>query len=210
MSCRAPRADFCYNTVVCHKNRFLTFVFGVAAVSICLARDVVVGTQGESPFLDAEVSTNVAFNAVRSDAKTFEVKMVLSGSVSNCVQVAFGRDADADGDLAPDETDLALGWRGGRYFVEEVADGCRRFAAASERADHARFLHMVVTTDKNLVPKTASFVSESGVCFADIGAQSYLFSTNWNLAKVTRRGAVSASEWCRIVSAYRRFVISVR
>ena len=184
---------------------FVSFVsFGL------FARALIVSPLPASVYLDTEISTNVAFNVGRSDAKIFEVKMELSGSVSNCVQVAFGRDADEDGDLAPDEADFVLGWRGGRYFVEDVAGESRRFAEASEQAEHARFLHMTVMNGKNLAPKTASFISESGVCFADIGAQSYLFSTNWNLAKVTRRGAVPASEWCRIVNAYRSFVISFR
>ena len=110
------------------KSRSLTFIIVMAAVGSCLAKEVVVGTQNGSLFLDTEVSTNVAFNVGRSDAKIFEVKMELSGSVSNCVQVAFGRDADEDGDLAPDEADFVLGWRGGRYFVEDVAGQCRRFA----------------------------------------------------------------------------------
>ena len=190
--------------------RIVLSVF-VSFASIGLfARALIVSPLPASVYLDTEVSTNVAFNVGRSDAKTFEVIIELSGSVSNCVQVAFGRDADEDGDLAPDEADFVLGWRGGRYFVEDVAGECRRFAEASELAEHARFLHMTVMNGKNLAPKTASFISESGVCFADIGAQSYLFSTNWNLAKVTRRGAVPASEWCRMVNSYRSFVISFR
>ena len=127
-----------------YKNRILTFIIGVAAVGSSLAKEVAIGTQDESLFLDTEVSTNVAFNVGRSDAKIFEVKMELSGSVSNCVQVAFGRDADEDGDLAPDEADFVLGWRGGRYFVEDVVGECRRFAEASELAGPARFLHMAV------------------------------------------------------------------
>jgi len=42
--------------------------------------------------LDAEVSTNVAFNAYRNDARSFGVSMAFTGTASNCVQVAFGRD----------------------------------------------------------------------------------------------------------------------
>ena len=174
------------------------------------ARALIVSPLPSPAYADTEVVTNVAFNVWRSDTKTFEVRIEFSGTVSNNVQIAFGRDRDSDGDLAPEESDLVLGWRRGRYFVEDVAGECRRFAEASELADHTRFLHMTVMNGKNLAPKTASFISESGVCFADIGAQSYLFSTNWNLAKVTRRGAVSASEWCRIVNSYRGFVISFR
>ena len=63
-------------------------------------------------YADTEVSTNVAFNPVRSDARQFGISMDFSGTPSNCVQIAFGRDADSDGDLSADETRLVLGWRG--------------------------------------------------------------------------------------------------
>ena len=46
----------------------------------------------ETTRLDSEVSTNVAFNAYRNDAKSFGVSMAFTGTASNCVQVAFGRD----------------------------------------------------------------------------------------------------------------------
>ena len=40
-------------------------------------------------------------NRRRNDVKAFGVSMELAGSVSNSVQIAFGRDADGDGNLAP-------------------------------------------------------------------------------------------------------------
>ena len=66
-----------------------------------------------SPYADTEVSTNVAFNAVRSDARHFGVSMDFSGTASNCVQIAFGHDADGDGNLEAEEIRLSLGWRSG-------------------------------------------------------------------------------------------------
>ena len=90
-------------------------------------------------YADTEVVTNVAFNVWRSDTKTFEVRIEFSGTVSNNVQIAFGRDRDSDGDLAPEESDLVLGWRRGRYFVEDVAESRRVFAESAETAD-GRFL----------------------------------------------------------------------
>ena len=74
----------------------------------------------KSEFADTEVSTNVAFNATRSDARNFGVSMAFMGTESNCVQIAFGRDADYDGDLSAEETRLLLGWRGGLYFIEDA------------------------------------------------------------------------------------------
>ncbi len=105
---------------------FLSFwVMGVGL--ILSAREIVVGPQGISPFLDTEVSTNIALNATRNDVREFNVCIDLAGTVSNGVQIAFGRDADEDGDLAPEETRLVLGWRRGRYFVEDVVGETRYF-----------------------------------------------------------------------------------
>lgn len=135
--------------------------------------------------------------------------MEFSGTVSNNVQIAFGRDYDSDGDLAPEESDLVLGWRRGRYFVEDVAESRRVFAESVEPTD-GRFLTMRVTTDAAFRPKTVSFQTEAGACFDEVGVQDYLFSTNWNLAKVTRRGVDATTEWCRIDNAYRQFIIQIR
>ena len=52
-----------------------------------------------SPYVDTEITTNIAFNNHRSDVKELELKFVLECSSSNCIQVAFGNDANADGVL---------------------------------------------------------------------------------------------------------------
>ena len=74
---------------------------------------------------DTEVSTNMPF--VVDGERTREIKMrfALDGCASNCIQVAFGRDADGDGVLGADESETLYGWRNGRYFAESVADGLR-------------------------------------------------------------------------------------
>ena len=38
---------------------------------------------------------------------------------SNNVQIAFGKDTDADGDLAPEETQVTLGFDCGEWFVRD-------------------------------------------------------------------------------------------
>ena len=92
---------------------------GVVSVAVVLlagaasAKEVFVGELPVSPFVGTEVSTNVPFNVSRNDTTAFTVEMEQNGVESNNVQVAFGQDLDADGDLAPDETDLVLGWRRG-------------------------------------------------------------------------------------------------
>lgn len=186
-----------------------TTIFCFIAAAEAAGGTVVVAPLSAAEYADTEVATNVAFNVGRSDTKIFEVRMEFSGTVSNNVQIAFGRDLDSDGDLAPEESDLVLGWRRGRYFVEDVSESRRAFAASAETAD-GRFLTMRVATDEAFRPKTVSFRTESGACFDEVGVPDYLFSTNWNLAKVTRRGVDATAEWCRIDNAYRRFVIQFR
>lgn len=165
-----------------------------------------------SPVADTEASTNVAFNVVRSDVKDFDVRIELAGSISNNVQIAFGRDTDGDGELSLEETGLTLGWRGGNYCIENVSESMRILEAPASTNGAARVLHMHVVTDLELVPKTVSFENESGPCFAAVAAASpdWLYRTDWNLLRVTRRGADAAQEWCRIECDYRRFVIRIR
>lgn len=168
------------------------------------AKEVMVGEQFAPPLPITEIATNVAFNIQRSDVKAFDVCIDLVSSVSNCVQVAFGRDADGDGNLTPEETDLVLGWRAERYFVENVK-ACKRYDEPQvENGGGFRHLRMWVDTDSSFLPKEAAFESESGACFEAIAAASpsWLFSPNWNLLKVTRRGLAPAGETCRIRSAY--------
>ena len=51
--------------------------------------------------ISTEVSTNIPFNAVRSDVREVRMHFTFEGVSSNCIQVAFGRDADGDGVLRP-------------------------------------------------------------------------------------------------------------
>ena len=183
---------------------FLSFAVGAAVRTV--------SDLPPSPYADTEVSSNVVFNATRGDAKFFDVRLELTGTVSNNVQIAFGRDADGDGDLALEETGLVLAWRGGRYCVENVPESERIVEASVSETGTTRFLHMRVMTDRDLEPRTASFSNEAGPCFADLSASApdWLYRPDWNLLKVTRRGVDSSSEWCRVECEYRKFVIRIK
>ena len=185
------------------------FVVVLFALSALAAERVEVLTLPPSLFADTEVSTNVVVNRRRNDVKAFDVSMELAGSVSNSVQIAFGRDADGDGNLAPGETALVIGWRTRRWFVEDVRRGVRHFEPASAAQ---RFLRMSVRTDDKFAPMHASFTNETGACFAALShpVPAFLFDREWNLAKVTRRGAAPPGEWCRVDSDYRKLAISLR
>jgi len=77
----------------------ILFFIAVCLCPVLSAKEIAVGSQGVSPFLDTEISTNVFFNVSRNDVKVFDVRIELASSVSNCVQVAFGCDANGDGEV---------------------------------------------------------------------------------------------------------------
>ena len=83
------------------------------------AADFDLATPSASEYPDTESSVNVA--VTNWPALGRRVKLTLSAEFtpSNCVQVAFGQDENADGDLAPEETHLVLGVDCGEPFVRE-------------------------------------------------------------------------------------------
>ena len=194
------------------RMRFLTItiVILLAATAFASAR-IEVPTLPLGEYADTEVSTNVAFRTSRRGVKALDVRIEYTGSESNCVEVAFGRDADGNGVLSAEEMRLLLGWRGGRRFVEDVASDDRVYEDA-EPVSGRRFLALSVATDEDLVPRTAEFTCESGPCFASLAAHPprFLCDSSWNLVKVVRRGASAADEWCAVENSGPRFELRVR
>ena len=184
-----------------------------AALSFAaMARTQTVPPLLDSQFADAESSTNVAFNAVRSDARDFRVEMDFDGSESNCVQIAFGRDVDADGNLAARETALVVGWRAGRYFVEGACGGGRTCEEASPAFAGRRHLLLAVLLDAEFRPRAAAATNETGACFAGLSAPPppWLYGADWNLAQATRRGPAASAEALSLDCRYRTFHFEVR
>ena len=160
-----------------------------------------------------EVSTNLDFNAVRSDLRRLEVRMEFSGTASNCVQLAFGRDLDSDGVLAPEETSLMLGWHGGRYFIEDAATGQRHEEDALPGGGSGRLLSLNVLLDDKLVLKAAAARDEANrVLFGEVLFMPpvWLQGIGWDTCRVTRRGVDSPLEVCRAERGYGYFHVFVR
>ena len=186
-------------------------------VSLCLlailqAMAVSVPTLPESEFLDTEVSTNVAFNATRSDARSFGVSMEFTGTESNCVQIAFGRDADLDGNLSAAETRFSLGWRRGMYFIEDAAGQNRIAELAVGVEQTGRRFVLSAKLDAHSVPVQVSVSNECGACFAALSENdlAWLYGTDWNLMKVTRLGVDAISENIEVECLYKFFRIVIR
>lgn len=149
---------------------------------------------GPSGFADTESATNAPIRAgALVDARTFTGSIALDATVSNAVEVAFGR-SGADGNLAPGEETFAVGWDGGRWF----------FASATERIESAeidgparRTLSFSVRVPAAGPPWDLSVSADgAGSAFAELVAAppDWLFSRNWNVVRLTTRGVDDPGE----------------
>ena len=156
-------------------------------------------------FADREVSGDAAIPAnVRDNLRRFRLELAFDATPSNNVQIAFGRDAEPlDGALAAEETAFIIGWDSGEWFL--------RPAGLKERFVHAppdgqsprrRTLRAAIRVNTQGTPTSVEFIDDAGA-FAFDGLPPappplWLTPDNWNLLRVTVRGAAIADEDVRV------------
>ena len=131
---------------------------------------------------DAEVATNfpLTVNAERLERMTVAVS--LDSCVTNEVLVAIGADADNDGVLSMDESDIVFGCDCGVWYRTDLRTG----SASTEGSDPP-------------VEATSAVV---------IGKRE--FDPAWNLVKVVRRGLGEIGETVEVGEERVRFEIRIR
>lgn len=142
-------------------------------------------------FIDTEASATHRLEQPAFGLRGLDFRLDFNGTPSNNVEVAFGRDLDEDGSLAPHETDVIVGWECGRYFIERLRTGERIEEANVGTNDVARSLawhYDVRKGGKVLKAFTAS--NEVCVTFASVSTNTpaWLYDRNWNLMQLTARG----------------------
>ena len=187
---------------------FLTVVMPFAA----LARTILVPTQPVSPYLDTEVSTNFALHAGRTDTWGFDLRIQIAGTPTNDLEVAFGVDANTNGVLEVEEIETVYGWRGGRYFVENVP--------AWERIEVEAITNVLcgvcdihLENNASVVPKRFAATCGGVAAFGGLATTpppAWLFKREWDMVRVVRRGAGIPSEWVRCDIEYQSFSIRLR
>ena len=176
------------------------------------ARAILVPTQPVSPYADTEVSTNVVIQTGRTDVRDVKIRLQLDGTPTNNLEIAFGCDADGDGDLSDDETQLVFGWKCGRRFLSLPFEEHRTAddVAAQEAGPHR--LHVVAEFNARQKPVSFLALDNEQTCLSDFAFQSHDWSgvKSWNICKVTRRGLNEAFEDISVDAASARFYITVR
>ena len=176
-------------------------VAAICALACAAAFGAVMPQLPEPSHADTEVWTNVPCAQLLSDAKRLEVVIDFTGTASNCVQAAFGCDADGNGDLSADETDALVGWRAGDWFIEDVKGGRRFRESSSHGGAETRRLEFRVAAGEGGA-KSASVVCDGAAKFEEAlgGDLRWLYGRGWNMAKVTRRGVDSPGEIVLVAS----------
>lgn len=150
------------------------------AVNLFAARQITVTQLPEPNIPLTEVETNVVFSEGRTNDNKWLFSMELTPSVTNCVEVVFGIDKDADGVLGVEEGTFCIGWDCGEWFWRDrlLNEECR----ISEESDLRRLeLSLYFKSDK-----TVSSIS-SNIFGSDI--PKTFFDTDFDLLRVISRGA---------------------
>ena len=150
------------------------------AVNLFAARQITVTQLPEPNIPLTEVETNVVFSEGRTSDNKWLFSMELNPSVTNCVEVVFGIDKDADGVLEIDEGTFCIGWDCGEWFWRERL--LNEEWRISEESDLRRLeLSLYFKSDK-----TVSSIS-SNIFGSDI-PKTFL-ETDFDLLRVISRGA---------------------
>ena len=190
----------------------LLLVAGAFLASAAFARQIVIPTLPVSPFADTEVSTNVVIHGSRTDVRNVRIHFQLEGTPTNNLEVAFGCDANTNGVLDISEIETVYGWRGGRYFIENVR-AWERIETPTAASALCGVIDIQLQNDKYFVPR--SFVATCGgeLAFETLSTTpppAWLFRNKWNMVRVVRRGSGMPSEWVRCDIKHDSFAIKVR
>ena len=135
-------------------------------VSFAVGAGISVGPLPAPDYADTEVSTNFVFSVGEGQSRSLVFTVELQATPSNNVEVAIGVDADEDGSLSVEESELCVGYDCGTWFVRSSSDDA------------------ATTTD----------VADSGVFRRTYMVRARRVNPQWNLVKVTRRGVDASAE----------------
>lgn len=136
---------------------------------------------------DTETVTNVAFAAWEQGLREFRFDLAFTGTASNNVEMAFGTDADGNGELSDGEVAVRAGWDCGELFIADNATG-ERFAEASAAGAHVFSCVCGMRSSGRIV--NVAFADSGAAVFPGLAAAkpAWLHSVGWNMVRLTGRG----------------------
>ena len=152
-----------------------------------LATSFSVPTMPEAEWDDTEVVTNAVLPTARANSRVFAFLLVLDATASNNVEVAFGRDADNDGELSRGEACLLVGWDCGTWKIVDCATGDETIEQGTEGRVSLGWRMEFNAAD---VPSSLSVMINDSAAFAALAANPprFLYSPEWDTVRVVCRG----------------------
>ena len=119
-------------------------------------------------FVDGEVSQCYPLDQSGIGSVWIDLSASFTGTMSNNLEIAFGQDADRDGELSLPETDLILGWSCGHYFLERFKASEVYEETNAGTNDIARALGWNSRIRRNGRIMSFALTNECGAAFADV------------------------------------------
>ena len=161
-------------------------------------------------FADTEVTTNCPFDCGQRGVHDLLVDMTFAGTTSNNLQLAFGRDADADGALAASETDVTFAWECGEWLLCDWASN-QTVRCAAVTTNAIKELQWDLRLQRRR-PKRLVACENGEAIFQDLSEcpPAWLYSTEWNMLRLTVRGVDAPNEDVGVELNVEGYVINVR
>ena len=149
---------------------------------------------------DREASTNAALPAATWQKRGhFDVRLSLAVG-TNLLQMAFGRDADGDGELSYEETALVIGRGAEEVFFENVAER-RRYVETLPPIAMRRGLGMRVFLNGAGEPTGLLATNEAGIAVFPgwrHAPPAWCFDPSWDTVRVVSAGLDDADGLVRV------------
>jgi len=156
---------------------------------------------------DCEVSTNLTFCTGDANKRFLAVDLRVNATPTNALQVAFGVDSNADGCLAPDETQLRLGWECGAWFVQdERSNWSQRWLEDTA----VRSLNYRLRYNRLRQPVSLEVKDGGRMIYTSSDLPQTLFNPAWDCLRVTTRGLARPEELVSVRNSNDATVIRIR
>ena len=151
-------------------------------------------TLPRAAFADTEVSTNCPFSFASPFVADFRLAMEFDSTPSNNVQIAFGRDSDADGVLSAGETGMVLAWDCGEWIL--FGTNALPFAISSAVSTNAHKTVLWNLHLKRKVPRHLLLTENDRPLFSVFTSnpEPWFFDRDWNMFRLTARGMDDPAE----------------
>ena len=188
------------------KHNVITIATAIAAAALAAGAAALEAPRLPEPATaDREVSATHALPAAPGGPRVFRLELVFEATPSNHVQVCLGRDtAPADGVLDAGETDLAIGWDRGGWFLSPRGLRTRHAVPAASSNGTQRLTALIRVTASGVCLAPAFADRDGAVAFAGLPQPplpEWLRPGTWDTLRVTARGADAPQERIKTVFA---------